>query len=184
MVGTTGANQITLGDGNDDVAAAGGDDTIIVLDDTTAADVITNFVAGASGDIVSIDVSAIGGGASNFASTALDSSLTVKLATDADGTLVDADNTAVATSNILVLTNTFANIAAVVLAINLDAEANVGGLEDDDVILVVWTDGGSSYVSSVTLSAADGASADAGANLVELVGVTVSALTAANFAFV
>jgi len=108
----------------------------------------------------------------------------VVLATDDGGTLVDADNTAVSTSNILVLTDTFANIAAVFAAINLDAEVNVGGLLDNDVILVVWTDGSDSYLSSVTLSAADGASADAGADLIQLVGVDVTTLTAANFAFV
>ena len=190
------ATTITTGEGTNDIttdtgfadditlSGEGGTDTINIMDDQTAADEVTNFVAGEDGDVITIDVSAIGAGAQNFASTDLDSSLLVVLATDDDGALVNADNTAVATSNILVLTDTFANIAAVVLAIDLDDEVNVGGLLDDDVILVVWTDGSDSYLSSVTLSADDGASADAGADLIQLVGVDVTELTAANFAFV
>ena len=166
------------------LASAAGTDTIIVLDDTTAADVVTNFEAGASGDVISIDVSALGTGAETFNSVALSSALVISIGTDADGVLADADNAVTANTNILRLTNTFADIDAVVAAIDLDAEANAGGLLDNDVILVLWTDGASSYVSTVTLDGAAGAAADAGANLVELVGVSVSDLTAANFAFV
>jgi hypothetical protein len=171
------ADEITL-------ASAAGDDTIIVLDDTTAADVVTNFEAGASGDIISIDVSALGTGAETFNSVAVSSALVISIGSDDDGALADADDAVTANTNILRLTDTFANIAAVVAAIELDAEANAGGLLDNDVLLVLWTDGADSYLSTVTLSAADGASADAGADLVQLVGVSVSDLTAANFAFV
>ena len=171
------ADEITLAD-------EAGTDQIDVQDDTTAADVITNFEAGADGDVISIDVSAIGAGAQNAASTALDASLVVSLATDDDGVLADADNTMVATDNILVLTDVFADSAAVFAAIDLDAETNVGGLLDNDVFLVAYTNGADSFVASITFSAADGASADAAADLVQLVGVTVSDLTADNFAFV
>ena len=171
------ADEITL-------ALADGTDTVIVLDDTTAADVVTNFEAGADGDVVSIDVSALGTGAESFNSVALSSALVISIGTDDDGVLVDADDAVTANTNILRLTDTFADIAAVVAAIDLDAEANAGGLLDNDVLIVIWTDGADSYVSTVTLNGADGAAADAGADLVQLVGVSVSDLTAANFAFV
>ena len=163
------ADEITL-------ASAAGDDTIIVLDDTTAADVITNFVAGADGDIVSIDVSAIIGGVENAGDTALSSALAVNLVTDADGDAV----VVTANTNIIVLTQTYADIDAVWA--DLDLAAGIEALDDGDAILVVWTDGGSTYVSAV--ESAGTQAFDDGADLVELVGVTVSDLTAANFAFV
>ena len=162
------ADEITL-------ASAAGTDTIIVLDDTTAADVVTNFEAGADGDVISIDVSAIIGGLDSAGDTALSSALVVSLLTDADGDAVAVT----ANTNIIVLTQTYANIAAVFADLDL---AGADATDDGDAMLVVWTNGGSTFVSAVE---ADGAAAfDAGADLVELVGVTVSTLTAANFTFV
>jgi hypothetical protein len=54
LVGTTGANQITLGDGNDDVAAAGGDDTIIV-DDASYLSADDSLDGGSGTDTIKID---------------------------------------------------------------------------------------------------------------------------------
>ena len=145
---------------------------------------ITNFEAGADGDVISIDVSAIVSGLQNAASTALDSSLAVSLATDDDGVLVDADNTMVATDNVLILTDVFADSDAVFAAIDLDDEANVGGLVNNDDLLVAYSNGADTFIASVTTSADNGASADAAADLVRLVGVTVTDLHADNFEFV
>jgi len=136
---------------------------------------VTNFEAGADGDVISIDVSAIIGGLDSAGDTALSSALVVSLLTDADGDAVAVT----ANTNIIVFTQTYANIAAVFADLDL---AGADATDDGDAMLVVWTNGGSTFVSAVE---ADGAAAfDAGADLVELVGVTVSTLTAANFTFV
>ncbi len=53
LVGTTGANVITLGEGTDDISAAGGDDTILADEDTLNA---ADDIDGGSGtDTLSID---------------------------------------------------------------------------------------------------------------------------------
>jgi hypothetical protein len=162
------------------LASGAGDDTIIILDDTTAADVITNFEAGANGDVVSIDVSAIVGGLDTAGDAALSDALAVSIVSDANGDLVAVT----ANTNIIVLTQTYADIAAVFADLDLVANGDGGAtlLDDGDAMLVVWSNGGSTFISSV--EAAGEATFDAGANLVELAGVTVTDLTAANFAFV
>lgn len=178
---TTELNQedvITLG-------ASSGEDVYKVMDDTTAADKITNFEAGAGGDLVQIDISAIGNGVTqSFNTVALDSTLIVAIGTDADGVLADADNAVLATDNMLKVTDTFANITAVYGALDLDAETNVGGLLDNEGVLVLWTNGADSFLSSVLFNGADGAAADAGADLLQFVGTSITALTADNFAFI
>jgi hypothetical protein len=169
---------ITLG-------ASSGEDVYKVMDDTTAADKITNFEAGAGGDLVQIDISAIGNGVTqSFNTVALDSTLIVAIGTDADGVLADADNAVLATDNMLKVTDTFANITAVYGALDLDAETNVGGLLDNEGVLVLWTNGADSFLSSVLFNGADGAAADAGADLLQFVGTSITALTADNFAFI
>jgi hypothetical protein len=188
------ATTITFGDGTNDIttdlgfadditlAAEGGTDTINIMDDQTAADTITNFVAGEDGDVISIDVSAILSALSNMGGTALDDTLSVKISSDDDGVLVNANNTVTASTNILRLTDSFSNVAAVVAAIDLDDEANVALANGDD-ILVLWTDGSDTFLSALNATAL-GATATASNTLVQLVGVDITDITAANFAFV
>jgi hypothetical protein len=162
------------------LASGAGDDTIIILDDTTAADTITNFEAGANGDVISIDVSALIGGVVTSANdTVLSDALSVVITDDANGDAVALG----ANTNILRLTDTFTNIADVIDGLDFTGISGAN-VDDNEGFLVIWSDGGSTYVSTVLASANNGASFDAGADLVELVGVTVTDLTAANFAFV
>ena len=176
------ADSITL-------ALADGDDTFnIAAVSGEAEDQVTNFQVGNDGDIVSLDVDQIdvggdGSGLVNQAGTDLASTLVVLLEEDDDGTVNPAD-----TTNIVVLTDVFADVAAVgdALGENLTAAA---GLADDDDILVLWSDGANSYLSAL---AADWNTTAAGAgrtteeeNLIQFVGINdVTDFTADNFAFV
>jgi hypothetical protein len=191
------AIDVTLGSGTNTIvteldqadtitfAASAGTDQLNVLDDTTAADVVDNFQAGANGDVLSVDVSELKDGIQNFGSTDMSDLFTVSLGTDADGDITGGDVTAA--TNILTLTNTFANVGAMADAIALDDGGVPGALADNDDLLVLWTDGADTYLSSVNLADADGAAgaaADGEENLVQLTGVSVADLTADNFAFV
>jgi hypothetical protein len=159
-------------------------DVIKVMDDTTAADTVSNFKGGAGGDLVQIDTSALLGGAvQTFNTLALDT-LQTRIATDDDGVLANADNTILATDNMLKLTDTFANLAAMHGAIDLDAETNGGGLLNDEAILVLWTDGSDTHLSTVTLNGADGAAADASADLLVFTACDITTLTNDNFVFI
>jgi hypothetical protein len=171
------ADKVTL-------AVGAGEDVIKVVDDTTACDQITNFEAGDGGDTVQIDASELVGGAlENFNSVEIDSSLAVAFGTDADGTLVNADDAVLANDNILVLTDTFANVAAVYGALDLDAETLLGNLASGDACLVLWTNGSDTFLSTATSNAADGISYNAGADLVQFMNTTVTDFTADNFEF-
>jgi len=170
------------------LSTSAGKDIIKVLDDTTAVDKIVNFKGGADGDLVQIDVSALVGGAlTDFNSTAVTLANKVVMNTDANGVATAAeytDNSLNKEMNVLKLTNTFADVAAVYGAIDLDAGSELDNLTDNDVVLVLWTNGADSFLSTVTTSADDGASADAGADLIQLVGVDHTTLTADNFEFI
>ena len=188
----TGTNNITTeADLQDTITLAleAGTDTLnIAAVSGTSEDVVTNFEVGANGDVVSLDVSAIdvGGDASgivNQTGTDMGPTLTVIIEEDADGTLDATD-----TTNIIALTNIFADVAAVgdALGENLTVAA---GVADDDDILVLWSDGASSYLSAL---AADWNTTAAGAgrtteeeNLVQFDGIVdVTTLTADNFVIV
>ena len=166
------------------LSASAGSDVIKVMDDTTAADTVTNFKGGAGGDVVQIDTSALVGGAIQTFNTVDLDTLQTRIATDDDGVLADADNTVLATDNILKLTDTFANIATMYAAIDLDAEANVGGLLDNEGVLVLWTDGSDTHLSTIVFNGADGAAADAGADLLVFTGTDITTLTNDNFVFI
>jgi len=171
------ADSITL-------AVGGGEDVYKIMAATTAADKIYNFEAGDGGDTIQIDVSAVAtGGLQNLASTDLDSSLAVAFGQDDDGALTEAGNEALALDNVLVLTNTFADIDAVFAALDLDAETNMTDIAVDDDILVLWTNGSDSFLSTATASVVDGETFDTGADLVQLMNTTVTDLTADNFVF-
>ena len=166
------------------LSTSAGADVLKVLDDTTAADVVNNFKAGVGGDVIQIDTSALLAGAVQTMNTVALDGLQTRIATDADGTLVDADNAVLATDNILRITDTLADVTAMLAAIDLDAETNVAGLLNDEAILVLWTDGTNTHLSTATLNGADGADADAGADLIVLNGVAVTDLVNDNFVFI
>jgi hypothetical protein len=187
-VGAAKKNTITTELNQQDIitlASGGGEDVYKVMDDTTAVDQITNFQPGDGGDTVQLDVSALVGGVlTNFASTPMTSAYAVAFGTDADGVLANADDAVLALDNVLVVTDTLANIAAVYGQVNLDAEANMDDLADNDSHLVLWTNGSDTFLSTITASAADGATYDAGADLVQFMNTTVTDFTADNFEFI
>jgi hypothetical protein len=178
------------------LAASAGTDTIRIdldNDGTSAADTVSNFEAGADGDVISLDVSGIGDTTGNMvvngAGTDLSSGLVVTIQDDADGTL-----TLAASTNIIRLTNTFANLAAVDTALTDLVTSAETGLSDNDNLLVLWTNGANTYLSRVQINdAAPDTDGNAGDGTIEafdeeedlliLEGVTVTSLTAANFAF-
>jgi hypothetical protein len=57
-------------------------------------------------------------------------------------------------------------------------------LLDNEGILVLWTDGSDTHLSTVTLNGADGAAADAGADLLVFTGTDITTLTNDNFVFI
>jgi hypothetical protein len=90
------------------------------------------------------------------------------------------------TTSILRLTGTYANVAAVDVA--LETFMTTGANPDDgDLILVLWTDGSDSYLSSTELNDLTASNTitdtitDTAA--VQLVGIAVGDLNAANFNF-
>jgi hypothetical protein len=176
------AHQITLNNG-------GGSDTFNVLDDgegTSAAIVVTNFQGGATGDTISIDVSDIDGadavGAVNELGTALGVAVAPIMMVDADGA-----GAATAGASLIKLTDTFANTAAVVAAV--DGAALTGVVAADNAtLLFIWTDGADSYLSSIQSKGANWADADGGEDLIQFSGLSIgdatTGLLAANFDFV
>jgi hypothetical protein len=170
------ADEITL-------AVDGGEDVYKAMTNTTAADKIYNFQAGDGGDTIQIDVSAIDNGLLNLAATAQTAANAVQFATDDDGSFVDAEDKALATDNVLVITNTYASLAAVYGALDMDAEANVTDMADDDDVLVLWTNGSDSFLSQVKANGADGAAFNAGQDLVQLMNTTLTDQTQDNFEF-
>ena len=69
-------------------------------------------------------------------------------------------------------------------AIDLDAEANVGGLLDNEGVLVLWTDGSDTHLSTIVFNGANGAAADAGADLLVFTATDITTLTNDNFVFI
>jgi len=195
----SGTNSITTDNGFADtltLAVAAGTDTINITADnggTSAADVITNFEAGADGDVLSLtlaDLDGTGADPVNGSGTDVTSALAVNIQTDADGTL-----TLSAATNIIKVTDTVADLTALVAALHVTTASAT--IADNDNLLVLWTNGASTFLSRVQINDADpDADAGAGGNadtidaydqaeiLAELVGVAVTDVTAANFAFV
>jgi hypothetical protein len=170
------------------LSTSAGSDIIKLLDDETATDTVGNFKGGAGGDVVQVDISAMVGGAmTDYNSAAITLANKVVMNTDANGVATAAEytsNTLNKEMNILKLTNTFANNAAVVAAIDLDAGSELNALTDNDVVIVLWTNGADSFLSTLITAADDGASTDIGADLIQLTNMDHSTLTAANFEFI
>lgn len=189
--GTATKNTITTELGQVDsitLSTAASADVIKLLDDESAVDTVSNFKGGAGGDVVEIDISAmVGGAVTDYNSASITLANKVVMNTDANGIAVAADytnNVLNKEMNILKLTDTFANNAAVVAAIDLDVGSELNALTNNDVVLVLWTNGADSFLSTLITAADDGASTDIGADLIQLVNMTHSTLTADNFEFI
>ena len=196
LTNTDAAVTITLGEGTNDIstdadfadditlAAEGGTDTIEILADHAAideGDAITNFEAGEDGDVISIDVSELttAGTLASANNSTLSAALAVIITSDADGDgVVLGTNT-----NILRITGSQTDITDAIGGLDLTATAGAN-LDDNEGFLLLWTDGSDTYLSTVQVNGANGAAFDNGFNIVQLVGVDITDITAANFAFV
>jgi len=200
---TTGAgtNTITTSEALEDhisLAYADGTDTIKIQKDnsgTSKADIVVNFQAGADGDVIKLDVSGLTGDGGitptnapvNGSGTDLSAATAVILQTDDDGTF-----TLDATTSIIVLTDTFADNTAVDTALSGHVtNTATGAIADNDNLLVVWTNGADTYLSRFMVNDLDTsdnggliADFDGGEDLLILSGVSVTDLTADNFAFI
>ena len=198
ITGTTAADTITLGsgtntvrtqDGTDVITAGSGTDTIIA-ETINDAVVVNSF---SSSDVIGIDLSVVntnaavenlinGAGATDVAEY-----FGAVIQSDADGTV-----TLDAGTNILRITNVMANNAAVLAAIDKNITFAGDIATANDSIMVLWTNGSSTFLSVAVTddiggagdAAADVPGFDAVNDMIEFVGTTITSLTAANFDFV
>jgi Ca2+-binding RTX toxin-like protein len=175
ITGGAGNNTITGNDGADVITTGAGSDIVIITNDD-ARDTITDFSV--TYDVLHIDVSGIGSDLvdGNGDSLVADTSITLQSQTSTAGTDIAV------TTQILVFTNTLADADALEEAVELLNFAAAGTPADNDDILVAWTDGTYTYLSSVdvliTTDAIDTASAT---TLVRLTGVAIADIVAGNF---
>jgi hypothetical protein len=165
------------------LASSAGTDTIQIHQMAGAgdADEVSNFEAGADGDVLELDVLALNLGTvavANANGDTLSSMFTVVIQDDADGAAVAMN----AATNILRVTNTIADSTALIAA--LAVATGAGNVANNEDLLVLWTDGASTYLSVVTGNGAAWVDFDAALTLVELVGVDITDLTADNFTFI
>jgi uncharacterized membrane protein len=159
----TGTNTVTVGKGNDTVhlASADGTDSLIM---NTAGSITTvhNFQTGASGDIFYIDLSGLNTDISGGSIVDLDDNDVGSGATTAttvayysvSAGAVDLDS-ATASDNVLVLSDTLSTALDTALeaggAYATTTAADNDGFEAGDAILVLWSDGEDSYLSTATI---------------------------------
>jgi hypothetical protein len=192
-----GTNTVVSGKGNDVITlvagrtAAAGNDNIKYTTGTQGTDNIINFIAGANasgGDVIVLNGSGM-------------------VLENGDGTTADADDAAAllvlgstssamaAGTNIVVMTSAAASTAAMINQVSsqLSFGSAMASAQSNN-ILVVWTDGTDSYLTTVlvgmtgatgsTTAFASANSVTAGNTLAVLSGVTPGALVAGNFDFV
>jgi len=176
VTGGAGDNTITGGAGADVIATGAGDDIIIITTDVTR-DTVTDFDV--DNDVLHIDVSGIASGAlvdGNGDALAADTSITLQSQTATVGTDIAV------TTQILVFTSTLADIDALEEAVELLNFATAGTPTDNDDILVAWTDGTYTYLSSVNvLVTTDAIDTAVATNLVRLTGIAIGDIAAGNF---
>ena len=175
--GGAGADTITSGDGADNLTGGAGADTFNFAASINASDVdtITDFTAGAGGDVMGI-----GNLDATFAAT-----LAVATLDAAGGTLTSLGGTATAADvDVLVLLDTsgFANVGAA----EDEYTGTANDVTDDDGLVVVYYDSAVGYVR-VAFDAAEGTDSGGGvtviADLTSLTAATdLADFTAANFA--
>lgn len=185
----SGTNTIrTEADAQDTIVLAdsAGTDTIQIYEAQGAGDYdqVSNFEAGADGDVLELDVSALAPGGVALASeggVTLGDTLRTSFFTDADGAAVDSDPDG-NDFNVLKVTDTYANSTTLLAALAFGDGAD--DVADNEDMLVLWTDGASTYLSVATGDGAAWADFDAINDLVELVGVSVTDIHADNIEFV
>ena len=187
IVGSTAADSITGGNGADTITSGTGSDSVVLTETiaavdtvvttigaaytTAAADVITGFTAGATGDILHIDISdstdnaATGIVAAGDGQTAIAGNLAIRTMTAGTGiTLATADE-------IVVISGTLADAAALMASIGTGAgiitKSSIN--TTTNALLVVWYDGTNTHVSSVSDSGADAPMTTAGLAVIDLV---------------
>lgn len=192
-----GTNTVISGKGNDVLTlvagrtAAAGNDTIRYNTGTQGTDNIINFIGGAAasgGDVIALNGS--GMILENGDGTTADASDDVSLLI-----LGSTSSAMAATANIVVMTSAAASTAAMINQVSsqLSFGSAMASAQSNN-ILVVWTDGTDSYLTTVvvgltgatstTTAFASAASVTAGNTLAVLQGVSPGALVAANFDFV
>ena len=189
IVGSATANTITGGVGIDRLTGGSGADTFVTTVGaaytTAAADTITDFVVGASGDILQISiadstaVANLGIVAAGNGSTAIAGNLVVKAMTAGTGI------TLAATDEIVVITGTLADSTALLASIGTGAGIITKSANNTTTngLLVVWNNGTNTFVSTISDAGADAAmtTADlAAVNIVTLTGV-LTAFDTVNF---
>ena len=187
IIGSTAADTITLGSGDNSVDTQGGADIItagegadtIILSDVDDIVELSNFDV--ESDFITIDLSVFLAPITGN-DVAIDTYFNPIIQSAVGG----AAFTLASTTSILRLTGTYANVAAVDVA--LETFMTTGANPDDgDLILVLWTDGSDSYLSSTELNDLTASNTitdtitDTAA--VQLVGIAVGDLNAANFNF-
>jgi len=171
ITGSASADSITAGNGADTITSGAGADSIILTETTAAqdtivstiggayttaaADVITGFTAGATGDILQIDISdstaiaSLGIVTKGDGATAIAGDLVIKTVAKGAGA-----TTLAATDEILVITGTYADSSA--LLTDMGSVAGTTAISwsaaptTTNGLLVVWSDGTNTHVSAVS----------------------------------
>jgi len=181
--GGAGVDTITGGTGVDALSGGSGADvyvtTVGVAYSTATADTISDFTVGVGGDVLQIDISdstLIAGGivAAGDGATAIAGNLVIRSMTAGTGiTLLN-------TEEIVVISGTLANSTALLASIGTGAGIITKSTINTTTLklLVVWNDGTSTYVSSVS-----DAGADAPMTTAQLAEVTLVTLTGVLTAF-
>ena len=181
----TGDNTVRTQDGQDTITLNTGTDTIIA--ETFNDGVIVNGFNVAA-DVVGIDLSMVNASVTDNLITAAG---VTDVATFFSPVIQSDDNGTVtlnAATNVLALTDIFASAAAVVTAISDNVTFTADLTANDGALSVIWSDGASTYVS---IAVVDDITADANVPgfdavnvMVELAGIAVADVVAANLSFI
>lgn len=178
FVGGSGDDSVTGGDGADDITLGAGSDTV-VLTTAVTADTVQDF--NTDDDLIQIEVDNIGSDLVNGNGDSLAADATVTLQSQTSTALNDI----AVTTQILVFTDSLANATAMQTAVEALSFAAAGTPTDDDDILVLWTDGTDTFLSSVdVLITTDAIDTAVNSTLVTLIGVDIADVTAGNFEFI
>ena len=185
--GSTAADSITGGNGTDTITSGTGSDSVVLTETiaatdtvvttigaaytTAAADVVTGFTSGATGDILQIDISDstaiadLGVVAAGNGATAIAGNLVIQTMTAGSGI------TLAAATEIVVISGTLATAAALATSIGTGAgiitKSTINTATNG--LLVVWYDGANTHVSTVADAGNDAAMTTADLSVVDIV---------------
>jgi hypothetical protein len=177
VAGITGTSAVTLASGS-------GTDTIVV-GNAGGTVTISNFESGTGGDVIALDISAIGAVVEGDGADAVVGDAVLLLEATAADTVAAAEN-------IIVLSGTNYATAALAEAAIEDGgtyELTLAGANTAaDNLIVVWSDGSNTYIGSyeITSAATNPLTGDLTtlAELTGVVGSTAATLVSANFDFI